>query len=334
MVVSGRWGRRFAEASLSTYPTREPAVIASLRALLTDLIDYAGLFPPARLPLDQAIRNYARYRQEEDAWMLGRFVIPAARLEDLEPYNDELFHVDPPFAFSVLGRGGGSLTEFLTNLRQDLRDIAAFRKRHGSRVTVDVLETRLPPDLADPTQPESGLGLYKTLGIFPVVNLFPFCESPGRPEQLLEELAQLPSDQIGFKLRCGGLEASAFPSSEQVAAVLHGCLEAGVPFKATAGLHHPLPRFDAAVQARMHGFINVFLAGVLLYSRNVPLEQIRRLLDDDRADHFSFTDKGASWKRHRVSTAAIAVARRDFVRSFGSCSFEEPRQDLRALGWL
>ena len=44
---------------------------ASLRALLTGVVDYAGLFPPARLPLDEAIRNYARYRQGSDAWMLG-----------------------------------------------------------------------------------------------------------------------------------------------------------------------------------------------------------------------------------------------------------------------
>lgn len=309
-------------------------MIASLRALLTDLIDYAGLFPPARLPLDLAIRNYARYRRENDAWMLGRFVIPASRLEDLEPYHEELFRVDPPFAFSVLGRGGGNLTEFLTHLRLDLREIALFRKRHGSRVTVDVLETRLPADLSDPGLPESVLSLYKTFGIFPVVSLFPFCEPTGQPEQLLQQLAQLPSDQIGLKLRCGGLEPTAFPSSDQVAVVLHGCLDSGVSFKATAGLHHPLPRFDAAVQARMHGFINVFLAGVLLYSRNLPLAQVRRLLDDDQADHFSFTNKGASWLKYRVSTAEIAVARRDFVRSFGSCSFDEPRADLSTLGWL
>src|SRR5579875_1274910 len=166
-------------------------MFASLRALLTELIDYAGLFPPARLPLDQAIRNYARYRQGNDAWMLGRFIVPASRLEDLEPYHEELFGVDPPFAFSVLGRGGGSLTEFLTNLRDDLRDVAAFRKRHGGRVRVDVLEMRLPPDLADPLLPESALSLYKSLRIFPVVDLFPFCEAPGRVEDLLEQLAQL-----------------------------------------------------------------------------------------------------------------------------------------------
>jgi hypothetical protein len=309
-------------------------VFASLRALLTGLIDYAGLFPPARLSLDEAIRNYARYRREADAWMLGRFVVPASRLEDLEPYHDKLFAVDPPFVFSALGRGGATLTEFLTNLRADLRDIAAFRKRHGERVRVDVLETRLPPELADPQQPESALSLVKTLRVFPEVELFPFCEAPGPIEGLLEQLLVVAGAPIGFKLRCGGLEASAFPSSQQVAAALRGCLDAGATFKATAGLHHPLPRFDQTVQARMHGFINVFLAGVLAATCNLKTDPLRLLLDDDRPSHFVFTHKAATWRNHRATTAEIAAARRDFVTSFGSCSFDEPRADLRSLGWL
>ncbi len=166
-------------------------MFASLRALLTGLIDYAGLFPPAKLTLDQAIRHFARYRQEGDAWMLGRFVIPAARLADLAPYQDELFRSDAPFAFTVLGRGGATKKEFLTNLRADLRDIAAFRKRHGDRVTVDVLETRLPADLADPSRADSTLDLLKIVRIFPAVDLFLFCEAPGRPDGLLEQARAL-----------------------------------------------------------------------------------------------------------------------------------------------
>lgn len=309
-------------------------MFASLRALLTGLIDYAGLFPPARLTLDQAIRNYVRYRQSPNAWMLGRFILPAARLEELEPYHEELFRFGPPFAFSVLGRGGATLAEFLTNLRADLHDIAAFRKRHGERVTVDVIELRLPAELSDPRLPESTETLYKTIRVFPAVDLLVFCEPPGQSEGFLEQLGMLPCDYVGFKLRCGGLDAAAFPSSERVAEALRGSLDMGVPFKATAGLHHPLPRFDATINARMHGFLNVFLAGVLAHAHDLSAEQIRRILDDDQARHFTFDDRKASWRTLRATTAEIAEARRDFVLSFGSCSFDEPCQDLRALGWL
>lgn len=308
---------------------------ASLRALLTELIDYAGLFPPAKLTLDRAIRNYARYRQQDDAWMLGRFVVPAVRLEELEDYHDELFGVDPPFAFSVLGRGGATFAEFVANLRADLRDIAAFRKRHGERVSVDVLEVRLPAELADPQLPESAETLFKTARVFSAVDLLAFFEAPAGADGLLRQLGLLPLDEVGFKLRCGGLDASAFPSSRRIAAVLCGSFNAGVPFKATAGLHHPLPRFDAALKVRMHGFINVFLAGVLVHARDLNAEQIQPLLDDDRAEHFTFDRRAASWRTLRATTAEITAARRDFVLSFGSCSFDEPCADLRRLlgGW-
>src|SRR5438445_5076250 len=97
----------------------------SLRALLEGVIDYAGLFPPAKLPLDQAIRNYARYRQEPEAWMLGRFVIPAARLGELERYHDELFQTGPPFAFAVLGPGEAYWPECREVLGETLQQMKA-----------------------------------------------------------------------------------------------------------------------------------------------------------------------------------------------------------------
>src|SRR5262245_38924762 len=67
------------------------AMNPALRALLGGIIDYAGLFPPAQLPLEEAIRNYARYRTEPESWMLGRFVIPATRLKELAELGKELF---------------------------------------------------------------------------------------------------------------------------------------------------------------------------------------------------------------------------------------------------
>src|SRR5437016_3577280 len=95
----------------------------SLRALLAGIVDYAGLFPPARLPLEQAIRNYACYRIEPENWMLGRFICPAARLAELAPFHEELFQTGPPFVFSALGRGGATVAEFLEGLRADLEAI-------------------------------------------------------------------------------------------------------------------------------------------------------------------------------------------------------------------
>jgi hypothetical protein len=119
-------------------------MVAGLRLLLTQILDYAGLFPPAGLPLDQAIRNYATYRTCAEAWMLGRFICPASRLAELAPFVPGLSSGGEPLAISALGRGGARASEFLTGLGADLDAIAAFRQAHGSRVRVEVLEVRLP----------------------------------------------------------------------------------------------------------------------------------------------------------------------------------------------
>src|SRR5690242_4950736 len=108
-------------------------MLASVRALLANVIDYAGLFPPARLSMDEAIRSYAHCRQGPDRWMLGRFVCPAARLAELSKYRDELFVSGTPFTFAVVGRGGRVVGEFLENLNLDLQDIAQFIEFHGNR---------------------------------------------------------------------------------------------------------------------------------------------------------------------------------------------------------
>ena len=56
----------------------------TLRVLMNGLIDYAGLFPPAALDMATALRNYGAYRAGEYAWMLGRFVLPAARKGEVD----------------------------------------------------------------------------------------------------------------------------------------------------------------------------------------------------------------------------------------------------------
>ena len=76
-------------------------MLASVRAMFAGIVDYAGMFPPANLPLEQAIRNYARYRQEPESWMLGRFVCPAEQLAELSPFVDELFRDGPPLAVAA-----------------------------------------------------------------------------------------------------------------------------------------------------------------------------------------------------------------------------------------
>ncbi len=307
---------------------------AGLRVLLSRIIDYAGLFPPAKLPLEEAIHNYARYRTGSEGWMLGRFICPAARLAELEPFAS-LFQSGPPFAFSALGRGGATRPEFLDGLRADLAEVEAFRGRYGDRVVVDVFEVRLPADVlptGDRAALESFFATFRSS--LDGLDVAPFYEAEPGPGWRGTLAALIPTLPGGFKLRCGGLEAAAFPTPEQVAFTLVACARAGRPFKATAGLHHPLRHFDRALGVPMHGFLNVFGAGVLAAVLDLTEEQLRPIVEDEDAAHFQFTDTAFHWKDHAAPLDAIARARAERVISFGSCSFDEPRADLRTLGLL
>lgn len=324
-----------------------------LRVLLAGIIDYAGLFPPAKLPLDQAIRNYARYRTGPECWMLGRFICPASRLMELAPYENELFEANPPVLIAALGRGGNSLNEFIVAEVADLEAITLFRQRYGDRLVVDGFETRVPAPLVqthlDMIAPHWVAGSEQQarrlaperLSIYFETGLGPdWRESLPRSVNALAGyngiLAQLfPTwGRLGFKLRCGGLEAAAFPSPEQVAGTLAVCRDAGVALKCTAGLHHPIRRYDGDVRTTMHGFLNVFGAGVLAHARGLSAEQLRPIIEEEDPAAFQFDDTGFQWRDLRASIEEITAARQRAVISFGSCSFDEPRDDLRALGFL
>ncbi len=313
-------------------------IAQSLQTLLTGVIDYAGLFPPAKLPMNQAMGNYLRYRAEPDAWMLGNFVCPAARLGELAAFSKQIAASAQPIRISALGRGGASGGEFMAGLDADRADIDACRERHGGKVVVAVLETKLPVELLSYEHRLRDL-LAAVAEATVISRMALFLEAPpddvDRLDGLLSAIQETPFAALaGYKLRMGGLEASAFPSCSRVALALAQCLRAGVPMKATAGLHHPLPRFDADLQARMHGFINLFLAGVLGQVHPLSPTTLQEILEEEDPCQFSFTDDHLAWRDLKATTEQVAQAGRTSLLSFGCCSFDEPRDDLRALGWL
>ncbi|GAC1492714.1 MAG: hypothetical protein NVS1B5_17860 [Gemmatimonadaceae bacterium] len=144
---------------------------------------------------------------------------------------------------------------------------------------------------------------------------------------------------VRLKMRTGGVTAAAFPSAEQLARFIATCVSAGVPFKATAGLHHPLRGsypLTYGVEsdtAEMFGFLGVFLAPALLRS-GLPPSLIATLIAERDPTAFDFEDDAATWRGWRAGTAEIIRARSSGAVSVGSCSFLEPVNDLTALGLL
>jgi hypothetical protein len=328
---------------------------AGLRALLEGVIDYAGLFPPAQLPLEPAFRHYLRYRDCPESWMLGRFIIQAAKLPELGALVKPLPAEAAPLHVSVLGRGGPSLVELYQGLVEDFKAMQRVQAELQGRIAIDGFEVRLAPAVlhvldGDPKHLRPGEG-----GPGEPFNVLSMLIDAGKPGVFLEiglegdwrhSLVRLleridhagtegvRSSQVGVKLRCGGLDAAAFPAPEPIAAAITACRDVLVPLKFTAGLHHPLRHYNEDVQTKMHGFLNVFAAGVLAHRFHLDEEQVRQVLEDEDPRHFTFDDDGMAWKDRRVSVGEIKLARQLAVTSFGSCSFDEPREDLRGLGLL
>lgn len=324
---------------------------ASFKAFMREIIDYAGLFPPANLSLDTSLQKYNNYRNSDDAWMLSRYIIPAGRLHDLAPYGDKLFSEGEPYAFSILGTRTETIADYRDHLQEIVGALEQFHDEHGNRVKTDVLELKLPREAIFASDAELLADTYQeTARHFGDADELPgdiffegiFDKNWKKEIALILESMNRYNDSsssenrvsAGFKLRCGGVEASMFPSLEQVAFTLNKVREHNLALKCTAGLHHPIRHFDHSLKTKMHGFFNVFGGAMLGYAHDFSDEQMQKVIKEEDREQFIFTDSGFRWKDYEVSTEEIKELRDVALTSFGSCSFDEPREDLQRLGLL
>jgi hypothetical protein len=222
---------------------------AVLRSLLTNLIDYAGTFPPASLPLAEAAQKFRSHRARPESWILNRIVLGTTEI------------IDPDWRVSLL---------------TDTEPAALPQ--------IETLETKRPQKLSLPT----------------------YCEVP---------LDQVPPGAFA-KIR------TTTPTVNQLAEFLQEAAARRIPFKATAGLHHPV----RSIKTGMHGFLNVFIAAAAAWHGASNSDLIDILNQEDPHQLLASLET--------LTTAEIETARRDFAHSFGSCSFDEPIDDLHALGLL
>ncbi len=307
-----------------------------LHALLQGLIDYAGLFPPARLDMEATVHNYAAYSRGPRAWMLGRLIVPVARLEEFEAAAAELLPgpTEVPWRLSVLPT---------SDLRASREAIRAFGERHRHGVLIDAVELLAP----DPERIREALEvLPRDLQLFFELSLDSERDWPALLDALRQARSEtsgagLGGERVHAKARTGGVTEDALPSSAKVARFLLAVHRAGVPFKATAGLHHALRgKYRLTYEpdsphGTMHGFLNLFLAALLIRAGKLQTEDAAvSLLETRDAEGLELTAEGLSWNGLQLSNADLEAGRGAFAISYGSCSFEEPLDDLEHLNLL
>jgi hypothetical protein len=295
--------------------------MSALQVLLRESIDYAGLFPPAGLGMAQAVANYASYRKGPHAWALGRFVVPAGGLVELEQAADGLLPPDRWRIAALLGtdpaREFEAIGEFNCPAVADGAGMAAVdvvEAKADSPETVEQLLSRVPSDLQ------------------------PYIEIPVSrdPAPLAAAVARAGGR---LKVRTGGITPDAFPAAADLVRFLRAARDAGVPFKATAGLHHPLRAEyrltyePGSARGTMFGFLNLFLAAAFV-GAGLDDAAAERLLEERDRTAFHFDADGVEWRGHRLDLDRIRRTRESAIISFGSCSFTEPIDDLHSLGLL
>jgi hypothetical protein len=280
----------------------------ALHALLEGIVDYAGLFPPASLDMPSATRNYQAYRSGDERWMLGRFVVGIARLPELRSVIGTIRGKDDAWPVSVVAPDAAAATAVLRAADDANVRIQSVEVRAGSSADITLISRAAP----------------KTREVYVEVPLD--ASTPG----LLDAISDA---KLRAKVRTGGVTADAFPPPAEIVSFIRACLDRNLPFKATAGLHHPLRGTyrltydDRAPTGAMYGYLNLFLATAFMRG-GLPETEAAELLVETDAAAIVVEEERIRWRTHEIGVDAIKAIRARAATSFGSCSFREPVDEL------
>lgn len=284
--------------------------MTAIEALLAGLFDYAGLYPPASLSMRSAANNYLEYRRDKYASALGHFIVNLDRIEELRSLASDSFSQMKLSVIATENTGWQSLVGLIDGgARIDTVEIKC-----GDAAAIERIVSQIPRQLTT----------YFEVGM----------DAAGR-----EALKAIAATAARAKIRMGGIAAEAFPSVSDVAQMLENLAALRLPFKATAGLHHPVrSRQPLTYQPQsphgvMHGFVNLCCAAALIYS-GANHEHARALLEEQDPSAWRVSSNTIQWRDRSWTADQISEIRSGFLISIGSCSFEEPIRDLESLGWL
>jgi hypothetical protein len=287
--------------------------VSAIESLLAGLIDYAGLYPPAALDMDTAVRNYAEYGRGRHSSALGRFLVDVNRLTELREVAGDARRF---LRLSVIASPSTDW-DGLAGLLQEDPTIESIEIKIDPRAKMERIRRCIP----------AGLTTY-----FEVPWDAPVSETLTTVEGVAALGARV-------KLRMGGVVADAFPATPVVARMIQALADRRMPFKATAGLHHPIRARHALTyepdspSGLMHGFLNLACAAALLYFGG-DVSQAILLLEEQDPGAWQVTPGEIGWRSFRWNAEELRTVRERFMTSFGSCSFTEPIHDLEVLGWL
>jgi hypothetical protein len=276
----------------------------TINPLLIGLCDDAATFPPGNLPLEQAVGAHIRHRQSRHHDLVGPFVLGA---KDLDAFAHIVARLEQRPATGALEV---ALIAPLSGTRN-----AVVEARTISDCRLAAVEVTIPAEMgAEDVAPalDSALSDARDVAVF--------VEVP-RDQRRAGVLGALAGTRYCAKFRTGGVRAELYPDVTELADAIRSAVRAGVPFKATAGLHHAVRNTDPETGFEQHGFLNVLAATDAALS-DATTEQIVTLL----------ADRDGSRVAYRINE--VSAETRGLFRSFGTCSIHDPVRELISLGLL
>jgi hypothetical protein len=300
--------------------------------LFHGLVDDAGLFPPTSLSMAEALERHRADLAGNNPVLTHRFLCPASRLPELRAHLTFPIRLGLILDTPDVPPLGDTAVE-LVEVRQPPGEspAAVFERLSpllpgGARLFVETSpgshasarRDTAPQDpelLPHAVRPDLETRLHDTTPPDPKTS--PHDTTP-------PDLKTLPRDTVrpGLKFRCGGLTADAFPTAHDLGASITHCVEHGIPFKATAGLHNAVRHFDPALGVDRHGFLNLVLAVCAAVEGRDPVPVLK------------LTDVGELVRLARAVPEDTARRARDLLVSYGSCSTTTPIENLVTLGLI
>lgn len=292
---------------MSTAPELHPTGPDDVAPLLARLVDDAALFPPGDATMPDAVRGHLEARSGPHAGLVGFFLCPVSKLPDLIVELVRAKPAEPVQLSLVVNNGLGGVPKAVSTVegRKNLLQLRMIEMPAPSDVDATWLERVsefVPEDVIRVVEPRRPM--------------------PTEHAAWLEGVRRVARHGCWPKLRCGGLQAGTFPGVEVVADFIAAVCAEGVPFKATAGLHHAVRHHDPETGFNHHGFLNLLVAVA------------RALAGGDARAAVDSTDAAALVAEVLALPEPSVRAVRQVFASYGSCSLAEPVADLEALGLL
>ncbi|NHZ70233.1 MAG: hypothetical protein GWP18_01180 [Proteobacteria bacterium] len=299
-------------------------VLDARTASFAALIDYAGLFPPSSHDMAGAVERYRAARSSHASWVAGRFLCPASRLIELAgELTQSIRHGEDQWEIGViLDDEPGTSAALAQSFHAEMQPAAVIASA----------ETRS----ATPTRDGIGATIDAVLSIQPEVVPFLEVARSASIKGQVAFIAEALADRTrvgGAKLRCGGLTADMFPTSEEVAEFVIAATELRIPFKATAGLHQPIRHFDRDLDGWRHGFVNLLFASAAAAAGEAH-DAVQAIIAETNQETFAIGAAFATWRDITITGSAMRRIRTSGFVAYGSCDFDEPVEALTELTFL